>query len=184
MRTRLFALLAAVLLPFPCLADTVTYTYTGNTFTQFSGGYSFSDFVHGEFTLPTLLATNATTYFSPASFSFSDGEQSIADSNLNLFSETFALTTDSSGNVSNWDIFLGLATGGVITTQSGFGSGQFDEGSGFNGHSAAFGSSFDAGTWMVTTSTSITPEPASLGLVLTGLAGAAALLRKRLHQTN
>jgi hypothetical protein len=175
MRLHVIALLAAVLLPLPAFADTTTYTYTGNTFND---GNLLTDSVSGEFTVAAPLPDNTTNFFTPISFSFSNGQQTITDKS-SLAGESFEITTGSSGNVLMWEIFVGDQSGVVIDTANNLDEGQADESVVPIGGSGAIFN--DPGTWAITTNSSVTPEPASLSLILTGLAGAAAIGRRRLH---
>jgi hypothetical protein len=69
----------------------VTYAYTGNPFTTLvTDGptsppqlYTTMDFVSGSFVMPSPLASNLNDSFvNPTSFHFSDGLQTISDSNV------------------------------------------------------------------------------------------------------
>lgn len=103
----------------PAFAD--TYTYTGNDFTQVYGteGYTTSDDVHGYFDSPTPLMAGQTYdfYFLPT-FSFTDGVQTIDQSNAKA--DFFFLATDSHDVISNW-LFIVDSGAGFIDSCAGTG---------------------------------------------------------------
>jgi len=158
-------------------ADTVTYTYTGNDFTIISAPYTTSDSVSGWFTLSAALGPNlGFQIITPDSGQFADGILTF-----NIASASFAdvaIGTDSSGNISTWNVYIRNGSTDVIST-SDFGSVIGDSTDTYNTSQWAENAQ-DPGTWAITTNSSATPEPASLSLILTGLAGAAAIGRRRL----
>ena len=86
MKTKLLGLLAFMsLLGFsPASADTI-YTYTGNDFTSNSGSFTDADKVTGTIDLATALGDNSgSVEISPVSYSFSDGVQTLTNSNSSL----------------------------------------------------------------------------------------------------
>ena len=109
MRLRAVLVSVILLLPMPMLADSFTYTYTGNDFTNFNASgepqvYTTSDFVSGEFTLSAPLADYSGGYLDPTSFSFSDGYQTI--SNINASDPTFYVLTNGEGAIIQWHITM------------------------------------------------------------------------------
>jgi hypothetical protein len=180
------------LLSVPALADT-TYTYTGNDF--FSDGilgpYTTSDSVTGSFTVASPLPDNdpfPDVKF--LSFSFTDGVQTITNSNA-YFPE-IRIATDSSGNITSWLIHL-ISIDNIndfIQTEAfvdQFHNINVDDegedpipstldppGSGYN--------SGDPGTWtsnIATQPPSLIPEPSTLTMLGTGMLGLAGLARRR-----
>ena len=170
------AVLATALLPLPCLADAL-YTYSGTHFTNVYGSlYSTSDLITGEFTVSSPLADNLSTVaITPVSFNFSDGVQTIASSSIPLPGATFIVSTDASGNISQWLIDLHDASGLDFSEISSTTFGTTQDSADFQTQSspgAAYitqdqGNAYSRGTW---TESTVTPEPASLILSLTGLA--------------
>ena len=59
----------------------VTYTYTGNDFTNIAGPYTTSESISGTVTLSSALPDNQVTLLTvtPVSFSFMDGIHTITD---------------------------------------------------------------------------------------------------------
>ena len=102
-------------------ADT-TYTYSGNPFTDFTGaagcsqpstGQESSDTcsISGFFTVGQPLAANLfDAQITPTDWNFTDGFGVWNPGGFVLFppsSSTFVISTDSSGNITNWAISLG-----------------------------------------------------------------------------
>lgn len=108
MRLRTIALWAAFLLPVPLLANSFTYTYTGNKFdVDVSGPYTTSDFVSVTLTfsapLPDNFSGNVNTLADLLSWSFSDGFQTdnSTDPGASAF---FLFVTNASGQITNWQV--------------------------------------------------------------------------------
>ena len=176
----LLATTAALLLSASITRADVIYTYTGNDFTSVSGSYTTTDSITGYIDLSTALgATSGPLTLTPVSFSFSDGLQTISNTNATaaLFSDFY---TNASGVPISWAIALVTSGGsnniGSCVTNASVTCmpGDFDQGN--------FGMSTgtvnnDPGSWAVTE----TPLPAALPLFATSL-GAMGLLgwrRKR-----
>jgi PEP-CTERM motif len=182
MRIPVLALLATLTLPIPMLADSITYTYTGSDFTSVNGPYTTADSVTGEFTLSAPLADNLTTLtdITPVSFSFSDGVQTIT--NLSVTPSynhvDFEFETDATGDITFWNVEISPAPGTEVVTYSLPGPSDSADIGTFSGSEGATVPALD--DW--TTTTAVTPEPASLMLVATGLAGALTLRRRRFQR--
>jgi hypothetical protein len=173
-RLTLFAAPAALLANLPRTANaSVIYDYTGQPFTAKAiSPYTTSDSVSGSMTLATALAPNlSNSDISPTAFSFSDGEQTINQSNVYEpypdadYYSYISISTDSSGNItafsdihlvndSSTSSYIALYDGDYVQTSN-----------------STYAFNDVAGTW------SVAPEPASLGLL--SVAAGALLLRRR-----
>ena len=99
-----------------------TYTYTGNDFTQVFGigGYTTSDHLYGYIETPSALMPGQTYYlFSLPAFSFTDGVQTIDQSNAT--SDFFILALDNNGVIYNWTWDV-QSTAGIIGSCAGNGA--------------------------------------------------------------
>jgi hypothetical protein len=98
-------------------AASITYTYTGNSFTDVTGPYSTSDMVTGFVTFSSPLAANLPlTAETPTAFSFSDGVQTITSANAT--STDFIFATGKHGEIVEWLIEV-ETSGGVDLIESG-----------------------------------------------------------------
>ena len=205
----LYATIALALLACPIAsADGVTYTYTDSNLTNFFCGALCPHAPAGttlsiSFTLPTALAPNLGIanaapgdFYNlgvPADFTSTDGLQTITPTNYS--SAVFEVVTDGSGNIIQWDITL---AGPVTPTFVGTGY-IFSQPvqatvnapyialvedytevvlSGYCAETCYDGNNnLSVGSWTETSSS--VPEPASIFLLSTGIAG-LALKRKRL----
>lgn len=164
--------LAVLLLSAPRVAaSAVTYTYTGNDFTDFDGGVTCpSDCsVDGSFTVSSPLPDSMPlTSVSPTAFNFFvSTADTPAFTNLDGATiDNFMIETNSMGQIIDWKISLGL-------------SGGLQLGTFLAGDSVVLGSEVgpphtmltaanmnNPGTW--TTPLAPTPEPSSFALFLLG----------------
>ncbi len=121
MKSAALAAGAATLLGFACLgaaaakAD-VVYDYTGYDFTSAASPYTTSDFISGNFHLSSALADNLPyTAITPTAYSFSDGVQTLNNTNA-TFNVYFDVSTDSVGDITEW--FIQIATGPYDTIRT------------------------------------------------------------------
>jgi len=180
---RLPSLLAKVLLatflilPLPLIADTV-YTYTGNPLDIGNGPspYTVGDHVSGWFEISAPLAANLN-YASiiPISYSFTDGVN-LADESL-LPNHAIEISTDASGNISNWTMGWDLPDGGSFLSFSKY----RDAGQAPPPSNIIVFNQFDPGTWAESTlvSRSTAPEPSAFALFGTGILGLAGVARRK-----
>ncbi|MGD0420377.1 MAG: VPLPA-CTERM sorting domain-containing protein [Xanthobacteraceae bacterium] len=176
MTTKLLGLLAFMsLLGFsPASADTI-YTYMGNDFTSISGSYTSTEMVTGTIDLATALGDNfGLGPISPVSYSFSDGQQTLTNTNSYISNNLFE--TDSAGTIDQWlwGVFNPLLYTSQIDTYNT--SGLIVEDAVFTPTSLAFNLG-NPGTW--TTSVATTPLPAALPLFASGLGVIVVLGRQR-----
>jgi hypothetical protein len=183
------------LLSVHALAD-VTYTYTGNDFSNAVPPYTTSNSVTGSFTVASPLGANLALQQTPyLSYSFSDGVETITDLNAYLpFLENIDVATDSNGNITNWSVTilsnndptfnhiytenyhgsldLIVTDLGDLLTPVSPGLASIGEGVNFS----------DPGTWtsnIAAPPPSATPEPSTFALLGTGLIGILTTLKRR-----
>jgi len=170
------------------LADT-TYTYTGNQLTLLPGPGNELDScailfcaVSINFTLPQALAPNLfDASIAPTNFTFGDGVVIFFPTAST--SAAFVITTDSSGNITNWavsidDMLPGTAFSFIFFTNNGEDFEEFFETGA--GTLAEATNSGEPGTWSVsTTGPPATPEPSSLLLLGTGVLSLGPFIRRR-----
>ncbi len=174
----LVALAAIPILLAPSLGRAnVTYTYTGNAFTDNyqanpppSPGYTE---VTGTITLASAFAPSTTnsTVADILAWSFSDGVDSLNNTNSTIITGAvgFGFFTNASGDISQWVFEVGnLSTTAEITTVNAPSSGLvLDEGTGDSSNPAAPGGTnfMDAGSWVLNSQTctsncgTTVPEP-------------------------
>jgi hypothetical protein len=160
------------------MAD-VTYTYTGNDFTDALAPYTTTESITGSFTVASPLGDNYPyQQIAPLSFSFSDGVQTITNLNATLPPPFFDFATDLNGNITTWSIFIGNASGDFIETNNLLNdNGLF--GIDIGGDVVGIGiNESNPGSW-TTPPPSPTPEPSTFALLSTGMLGLAGIARRR-----
>jgi hypothetical protein len=190
-------LAASIFLPLTAMAD-VTYSYTGEALNDNLSGYCTTSAceVTFDFTVSTALAASTEygwglDYISPAgydayaaidleSWSISDGTTTQSGANTTALSQgdlvNFIVFTDSTGAIDYWLIqdFWGSDPNPTIYTTKGDGIEDWVSTSSGAGYNESSPGSWSSG------SSAATPEPSSLLLLGTGLAGFAGMLKRRL----
>jgi hypothetical protein len=179
-----FAAALSAMLPATALADMI-YSYTGNDFTFADPPYTTSDSISGFFTLPSALAPSTTfPTITPTAFSFSDGQQTLSSSLATASIVIVNVTTNASGNISQWQLAVLNLISGTQNTQlitcntpsnDCFALANLDKTFNFNtGNVIEAYNMADPGVWSV----SEIPIPAALPLFASGL-GVLGLLAYR-----
>jgi hypothetical protein len=159
------------------------YTYTGNTYTEFFGA-SCPPLcnISGSFTLAAPLAANLPVApITPLSFSFTDGLATIDSSNsaTGPFGSTnFFVGTDAVGEITVWNNGYFSATNFMFsgTNPPGCTGCSVTDQSGTISVAGYFGRVNDnPGTWTLTVTDTVTPEPS--GRALLGLGAVMFAMR-------
>lgn len=156
----------------------VTYVYTGPTFSAFQGAYTATDRVTGSLTVSDEITTPGA--FTPLSFSFSDGRQTITESTADLFLADFRFFAfDPSGTPTMWLVGL-LRPGNNLIVSQRYANVAYDYALSDNINTADTSLS-GQGTWTVIRPDpgGGVPEPASWALMILGFTGLGATLRRR-----
>jgi hypothetical protein len=170
-------------------ADSIL-TYIGNPYTGIgdspliAGSYDTTMYVSAEIDLQFALAGNCSSCIvTPAKFSLNDGRFSVTDSTVGASSH-FEFWTDSSGNITMWNVSAFVLAGGDLqpSIQTYFVNNTYnDAGQYSTSHfqNNDFGANNTShGTWSIQNAS--VPEPTSVTLVAIGLTCLGIRLRKRI----
>src|SRR5271156_2093081 len=107
LRTMIFGFVVALafgFIPHSVSAQKTTYRYTGNNYNQFGGTFACPPVcgITGSFTVAAPLAANANYYFTPLSFSFTDGLTTFTPANVT--GSAFGVVTNSFGQIIGWNM--------------------------------------------------------------------------------
>jgi hypothetical protein len=152
-------------------ADSVTYSYVGNTFDSFRGSFACPPEckITGSFTLDQPLPPFFSASIRPTSFRFTDGMSTLTPTNTFHFVNcpVWKFSTDATGAITTWDIcIIGRASVGLPFFSSANFVGVSRDGTNFLERDSA-SISDNPGTWSV--SMASTPEPSCLMLLFVGL---------------
>ena len=159
----------------------VTYTYTGQDFQSATAPYTTSDSVSGSFTLASALAANFSGLVTPSAFSFSDGVDTITNTNYDAAESYLFIQTNGAKQIEYWTVDLldpSLSEASILTLNDGGFIFTHDDGSNNMGHEGGINTN-EPGTWTVHAAPApeIDATSAASGLAL--LAGALGILRGR-----
>jgi PEP-CTERM motif len=164
----------------------VTYDYTGNNFTFWSGPYSASDRVTGSITLSSALGDNLLDVaVTPTAFNYFDGVQHITKITANA--SEFKFSTDGSGHITAWEVSvfngLGDPSGGTIESTSGIlappSPPSFDQAFQYlNSSTAGTGGTGNPGTWTGPITSGV-PEPSTWAMMILGFVGVGFMAYRR-----
>jgi hypothetical protein len=156
----------------------VIYTYTGNDFTTAAAPFTTDDSITGSFTVLAAFGDDLSlTFFTPTSFTFSDGVDTVT--NVTAISSYFGVATNSLGQISDWVVGINEVTGPLIQTfgpTSGLPYGYADEAANASHTIYAGTLPGDNGSWTES------PEPSPFVLTATALLALAFVARKRVAQ--
>jgi hypothetical protein len=114
-KSAFLALAVGVLTAASVQAVPTTYEYTGNPFTSATAPYTTSDKVTGSVEFSSALAANMSfTMVTPLAFSFSDGVQTITNTNA-LGAPSFSFGTGPTGAITVWLVDLSGPLGSIDT---------------------------------------------------------------------
>lgn len=190
-RVVLLAILALVL-PIAALADSITFTATGNiggTATGLPAAQSTGSVTNGgDYTLTVPLGTftdttgTGTVSTLSGTVSFDTGTLTKTGTDTFSFSGTVTITNSTGGTLFNSAVTGNVVTSGsgkneIITITGSLPGGGLSGVVGIQSNGRLVTISGNA----VTGGTTVTPEPGTLGLLGTGLVGIAGLIRRKVR---
>jgi hypothetical protein len=168
---------ASCLFVFATALPAEVYSYTGLDYGTVSGlTYSTSESVNGTFTLASPLDASTTAAVTPISWTVTDGVNTLCDVCGGSSLMGIVLTTDGGGNISDW-YFEATNTGIDIYSGGLTAEGQNPINTDFATTGGVTGTSTVPGTWADTTSA--TPEPGTLAMLLAGSVLLFGSMRRR-----
>jgi hypothetical protein len=186
--TAAFALAFALAPVDSARADVVTYNYVGADFTHANLPFTTTENLTGTISFAAPLAANLTlnpfrtsNVAQPVAFSFTAGPETLTSASFSPNFTSFEFATDNAGNITGWDIVIGLGGGGQINIDNGlFGVGdQAAVGAFFTGPkdpSNASGGNNLAGKFEIAAAV---PEPSTWAMMILGFCGLGVLTYRR-----
>ena len=180
--TAAFAL-AFALAPVDSARAEVVYNYVGADFINAHDPFTLTENLTGTISFATPLAANLTlnpsttnSNVTPVTFSFTAGPETLTSAAFNPNFTSFQFSTDSAGNITAWDIVIGLGGGGQINIDNFNGvfgpdvGDQASVGSNFHGDSGfdpgeAFALNRVAGQFEIAAAV---PEPSTWAMMILG----------------
>jgi hypothetical protein len=185
--TAAFALAFALAPVDSARADVVTYNYVGADFTHANLPFTTTENLTGTISFAAPLAANLTlnvfrnSNVTPVAFSFTAGPETLTSAAFNPNFTSFVFSTDNAGNITGWDIVIGLGGGGQINIDNGvLGVGdQAAVGAFFTGPkdpSNASGGNNLAGQFEIAAAV---PEPSTWAMMILGFCGLGVMTYHR-----
>jgi hypothetical protein len=189
--TAAFAL-AFALAPVDSARADVVYNYVGADFTHANLPFTTAENLTGTISFATPLAANLTlnpgstnSNVTPVAFSFTAGPETLTSAAFNPNFTSFQFSTDAAGNITAWDIVIGLGGSGQINIDnysSGIGRNVGDQasvGAFFTGpkdpQNASGGNSL-AGQFEIAAAV---PEPSTWAMMIVGFCGLGFMSYRR-----
>jgi len=189
--TAAFALLIA-LAPVGSARAEVVYTYVGADFINAHDPFTLTENLTGTISFAVPLAANLTlnpsnnsSNVTPTAFSFTAGPETLTSAAFTPGFTSFQVSTDAAGNITAWDIVIGLSGGGQINIDNFSGSGnagdQVSVGGNFQGDSGfnpqeAFALNRVAGQFEIAAAV---PEPSTWAMMILGFCGLGFMAYRR-----
>ncbi len=185
--------LALALAPVDSARADVVYDYVGADLAlNAHDPFTTSDHLTGTITFAAPLAANLTlspfntssSNVTPLAFSFTAGPETLTSAAFNPNFTSFQVSTDASGNITAWEIVIGLGGEGQININNFAGSGnqgdQVSVGGNFQGDSGfnpqeAFALNHTAGVFTV----AAVPEPSTWAMMILGFCGIGFMAYRR-----
>jgi PEP-CTERM motif len=192
--TAAFALAFALAPVDSARADAVVYNYVGADFINAHDPFSTTENLTGTISFAAPLAANLTlnsgstnSNVTPVSFSFTAGPETLTNASFSANDTTFRFSTDAAGNITAWDIVIGLGGGGQINIDN-YGDvfgpelgdqvavgGNFQGDSGFD-PGEAFALNRAAGQFEIAAAV---PEPSTWAMMILGFCGLGFMAYRR-----
>jgi hypothetical protein len=171
---------ALVSAPIDSARAEVTYNYTGQDFLGGTGPFTTSDSVTGTISFAAPLAPNMTvnnnfnqSNVTPLSFSFQGGPETLTSAAFTPADTDFQFATDAAGNITAWQIDIGLSGGGQIEINFEPNNNVGDEAITDDG---SHGVNHLPGSFAIAAAV---PEPSSWAMMLLGFVGIGAVTYRR-----